>query len=135
MLQITEYKSKVLGETRQTNHLKHICRINLNKLILAHLNINSIRNKFESVVKEISSNVILLMLSETKLDDSFLKGQFLIKALGDPFRINRNANGGGILFYVREDIPAKLLSVETLPTESFFIEINLQKKMVSFLFL
>ena len=75
------------------------------------------------------------MLSETKLDDSFLKGQFLIKALGDPFRINRNANGGGILFYVREDIPAKLLSVETLPTESFFIEINLQKKMVSFLFL
>ena len=55
------------------------------------------------------------MLSETKIDGSFPKGQFLIKGFGDPFRIDRNVNGGGILFYVREDIPAKLLSVETLP--------------------
>ena len=100
-----------------------------------HLNINSIRNKFESVVKDISSNVDLLMLSETKIDDSFPKGQFLIKGFGDPFRIDRNVNGGGILFYVRKDIPEKLLSVETLPIESFYVKINLRKKMVSFLFL
>ena len=124
----TEFKSKGFEETRETNHLKHIRRSNLNKLIFAHLNINSIRNKFESVVKDISSNVDLLMLSETKIDDSFPKGQFLIKGFGDPFRIDRNVNGGGILFYVREDIPAKLLSVETLPTESFYVEINLRKK-------
>ena len=58
------------------------------------------------------------MLSETKIDDSFPKGQFLIKGLADPFRIDKNVNGGGILFYVREDIPAKLVSVE----------INLPKK-------
>ena len=64
------------------------------------------------------------MLSETKIDDSFPKGQFLIKWLGDPFRLDKNVNGGAILFYVREDIPAKLLSLETLPTESFFHEIN-----------
>ena len=68
------------------------------------------------------------MLSETKIDDSFPKGQFLIKGFGDPFRIETNVNRGGILFYVREDIPAKLLSVETLPTESFYVEINLRKK-------
>ena len=37
--------------------------------------------------------------------------QKLIKGLGDPFRIDRNVNGGGILFYVREDIPTKVLSV------------------------
>ena len=35
---------------------------------------------------------------------------------------------GGILFYVREDVSAKLLSIETLPTESFCVEINLRKK-------
>ena len=103
--------------------------------MFAHLNINSIRNKFESAVKEISSNVELLTLSETKIDDSFPKGQFLIQGFDDSFRIDRGVNGGGILFYVREDILAKLLSVETLPTESFFVEINLLKKMVSFLFL
>ena len=68
------------------------------------------------------------MLSETKIDDSFPKGQFLIKGFGDPFRIDRSSNGGGILFYVREDILAKLLSVETLPTENFFIEINLRNE-------
>ena len=42
--------------------------------------------------------------------------------------IDRNVNGGGILFYVREDIPAKVLSVETLPTESFYVQIDLRKK-------
>ena len=75
------------------------------------------------------------MLSETKLDHSFSKGQFLIKGFGDPFRIDGNSNAGRILFYVREDISAKLLSVETLPTESIFIVSNLQKKMISFPFL
>ena len=39
----TEYKSKVFGETSETNHLKYIRRYDLNKLIFAHLNINSIR--------------------------------------------------------------------------------------------
>ena len=92
-------------------------------------------NKFESVVKDIGSNVDSLMLSETKLDHSFSKGQFLIKGFGDPFRIDGNSNAGRILFYVREDISAKLLSVETLPTESIFIVSNLQKKMISFPFL
>ena len=60
------------------------------------------------------------MLSETKIDDRFPKGQFLIKGFGDPFRIDRNANEGGVLFCARENIPAKLLSTETLPRESFF---------------
>ena len=92
-------------------------------------------NKFESVVKDIGSNVDSLMLSETKLDHSFSKGQFLIKGFGDPFRIDGNSNAGRILFYVREDISAKLVSVETLPTESIFIVSNLQKKMISFPFL
>ena len=82
-----------------------------------------------------SSNVNLLMLSETKIDDSFRKGQFLIKNFGDRFRIDRNVNGGGILFYVREDIPAKLLSVETLPTEIFLLKLIYGKEMFNFLFL
>ena len=127
----TEYKSKDFRETSKTNHFKYIRRSKLNKLIFAQLNINSIKNKSESVVKDKSSNVDLLMLSETKIDDSFPKGQFLIKGFGDPFRTDRNVNGGGILFYTREDIPAKLPFVET----AFFVEINLWKKMISFLLL
>ena len=63
-----------------------------------------------------------------KIDNSFPKGLFLIKGFCEPFRIDRNIHGGGILFYVREDIPVKLLFVEPLPTECFFVEINLQKR-------
>ena len=56
------------------------------------------------------------MISETKIDGSFPKGQFQIKDFSDPFRVDRNTHGGGILFYAREDIPVKLLSVKNLPT-------------------
>ena len=36
--------------------------------------------------------------------------------------------GGGILLYVREDIPSKLLLVEENPIEGLFVEINLRNK-------
>ena len=68
------------------------------------------------------------MISETKVDNSFAKGQFLIKGFWEPFRIDRKLHRGGILFYAREDIPAKLLSVELLPTECLFVEVNLWKR-------
>ena len=91
-------------------------------------NSSSIRNKFEFLEKDLASNIDLLMISETKIDNSFPKGQFLIKGFCEPFRIDRNIRGGGILFYVREDIPVKLLSVEPLPTEFFVVKINLRKR-------
>ena len=67
------------------------------------------------------------MLSETETDDKLPKGRFLIKGSGDPFGTDRIVNGKGILFYVREDIPTKLLSVKTLPSEGCIVEINLRK--------
>ena len=43
--------------------------------------------------------------------------------------MDRNRNGGGILIYVREDIPSKLLLKHNFPDdiEGIFIEINLRK--------
>ena len=41
--------------------------------------------------------------------------------------MDRNANGGGILLYIREDIPSKLLNTD-LSIEGFFVEIRLRKK-------
>ena len=37
-------------------------------------------------------------------------------------------NSGGIVLYIREDIPSKLLSIERDLTEAFFVEINLHNK-------
>ena len=52
------------------------------------------------------------MRSEKKLDDSFPKGQFLIKGFTEPYRLDRNSQGGGIMLFIREDIPSKLLPIE-----------------------
>ena len=55
-------------------------------------------------------------------------GQFIIEGFDVPYRVDRNANDGGIMLFVKENIPSKLLSVENSPTETFFVEINLRKK-------
>ena len=83
-------------KTSKNNHVKYIRRSNLNKLIFAKLNMNSTRNKFESVVKDIGSNIDLHMFSETEINDSFQKGQFLIKGFGYLFRIDTNVNGENV---------------------------------------
>ena len=108
--------------------LKAIRKSNLNRIVVARLNINSLRNKFDYLIKQITGNIGILMISETKLDSSFPTGQFLINGYSEPFRIDRNSQGGGIMLYVREDIPSKLVGVETSPTEGFYVEINLRKK-------
>ena len=50
----------------------------MNKVIFAHLNINSIRNKFEELISQVKGTVDVLMISETKIDDSFPIVNFLI---------------------------------------------------------
>ena len=84
------YKSNRKKLWTETNHLKSLPKSNLNRLIFAYLNINSIRNKFEFS----ASNVDLLIISETKIGNSFPKGQFLIKSFCEPFRIGRNIHTG-----------------------------------------
>ena len=68
------------------------------------------------------------MISETKLDDTFPTWQFLIDGFKTPFRLDRNKNGGGIMLFVREGIPAKFLSFASSPTEGFYVELNFRKK-------
>ena len=67
------------------------------------------------------------MISETKLDPSFPTGQFYIHGFSEPYRFDRNSSGGGILLYIREDIPSKLILTK-MTIEGFFVEINLRKK-------
>ena len=99
--------------------LQTISKDDLNKLIFVHLNINSIRNKFDSLADIIKDNIDILMISETKVDDFFLVGQFFLDGFGTPFRLVRNRNGGGIILFVRNDIPAKVISTDDRPIESF----------------
>jgi hypothetical protein len=129
LLSDKEYKS---NNSENVVSLKQIRRKNINRIIFAYLNINSLRNKFDFLVDQCKGNVDVLMISETKLDSSFPVGQFLIEGFSMPFRLDRNKNGGGIMLFVREDIPVKLLSTEVHPIESFYIEINISKKKMGF---
>ena len=63
---------------------------NLNIIVVGYLNINSIRNKFDFLAHQVKGNIDILMISETKLDESFPAGQFLLIGYSVPFRFNRN---------------------------------------------
>ena len=82
---------------------------NANKIIIAHLNMNSVGNKFDISADIVKDNVDILMISESKLDDSFPDSQVLRQGFGKPFRLDRNRNGGGIMLFIRSDIPAKVI--------------------------
>ena len=69
------------------------------------------------------------IVAETQLDDSFPKAQFCIDGFSIPYRLDRNRNGGGLMIYVRDDIPGKLSTKHNLPedTEVAFFELNFRK--------
>ena len=67
------------------------------------------------------------MITEAILDDSFPTMQFNVEGYYT-FRLDRNEYEGGILLYVRDDIPSKFISMKNSTIERFFIELNLRKK-------
>ena len=102
---------------------------NVNRLVIGNLNINSIARKFDQLKAIIQGHVDILIVVETKLDSTYPTSQFLIDGYSKPYRLDRNRNGGGVLIYVREDIPTKQLFKHNFPCdiEGMFIEINLRK--------
>ena len=109
--------------------LKNLKITNLKKIVIANLNINSIANKFDQLKTIINNHLDILVLVETKLDDTFPISQFIIQGFSKPYRLDRNRRGGGLLIYVRQDIPSKKLIKHTFPhdIEGLCIEINLRK--------
>ena len=66
----------------------------MNKLIFAHLNINSIRNKFEVLDTQVNGKIDILMISESKADENFLTEHFLIQGFSTPYRLDRDSKVG-----------------------------------------
>ena len=99
-----------------------------NKLIVGHLNINSIRNTFDFLEDVINRNLDIILLSETKLYNSFPSAQFILKGHGAPYRFDRNSKDDGLLFCICEVIPWKILKLRSdCNIESICVEINLRK--------
>ena len=73
---------------------------------------------------QIIENVDVLVISEKKFDGFFPIGQFKIPGFSTRFRRDRNQYGGGLIVFVREDIPANDLSSEITPIEGLYIKLN-----------
>ena len=87
------------------------------------------RNKFLSTAELVKDNIDVFLISETKIDSSFSSQQFAI----DNYKIlrrERNCFGGGLIFYMNENIPCRELSPEQNDSnfEIIFLEITLRNR-------
>lgn len=97
-------------------------------IVIAHLNINSLRNKFDEV-KCIMRNLYLdiFSVSESKLDESFSNNLFRIEQF-NMHRKDRNAHGGGIIVWCRNDLAVRRRpDLETEHIESIVLETHIGK--------
>ena len=69
------------------NELNFMCINHVNKLVFAHLNINSLRNKLEFSIEFVRGKVDILMIKETRIDVSFPLDQFKFKVFHHIFLI------------------------------------------------
>ena len=109
--------------------IKKLKQKNPCNLTCSYLNINSLRNKFHNLFDMIDENIDIICLAETKLDDSFPSSNFLVPGYSSPFRLDINSRSGGLLTYIKETIPCKLLENLIIPKGIQIqpIEINLRK--------
>ena len=94
-----------------------------------HLNINSLRNKFDYFEEIIENKFDVFRVSECKLDLSFPDTQFQIDNY-NMIRKDRNKTRGGLFFYVNQDLSCKIVNTYNFSTniEILTIELVLTKR-------
>ena len=123
---LNDNPSRVLSEIR---------RKSFNRPVIGHININFLEGKFDALKLFIEDKLDVLVVTETKIDDSYPTSQFGIKGFGTPFRHDRNKYGGGVLVYIREHLPCREIPIVNKPRdfEGIFIELTLRKKRCAFI--
>lgn len=76
--------------TNNPNVLDCVRLNNAERLIIGHLAINSLKNKFEMLRQIVQVKLEILLISETKVDPSFPSDQFAIEGFSSAFRIGGN---------------------------------------------
>ena len=99
---------------------------NTHEVMLYHLNVNSQWKKFESVADVIQGTFEIFLLPDTKIDQCFPDNQFYLNNF-KIFRKVRNRFGGGIIFYVNNNLPWKTLIPKVdNETKTIIFELNVQ---------
>ena len=109
-----------------TDFLFNIRKHHSNKIIMAHININSLRNKFHMLTNSVSEYIDILMTSETTLNDTFPHTLHHLQGFSYPYRLDKDSHGSGILVYLRDNIPSNLVKLDQKfeNFEGFFIELT-----------
>ena len=103
---------------------------NPRNVIFSYININSIRNKLNDLNVLVGPHIDILCIAETKLDYSFPNAQFKLDGFCTPYRLEKSSSSGGILTYVRSNMPSRLLTSFVIPEsiQALAIEVNLRKE-------
>ena len=103
LLEVVLVDAKITGndEISDLESLTDVHLQNPKNRIFSYNNINSIRNKFGSLCRLISSHVDILSNAKTKLYYSFPNAQFLISNFYHPFCLDINRNSEVLLVFVR----------------------------------
>ena len=97
-------------ETLENDALNEIRKKNPNRIIITHLNINSIRSKFEMLKEVLGNKINILLISDTKLDDTFPLNQFILEEFTRPHRLDRTTHGGGLMFFCLRGYTVQILT-------------------------
>ena len=94
--------------------------MNPDKLMLGHLNINSIRNKFDALSDLIIGKIDIFLVTETKINESFPNQQFILQGYALPLRRE---------YTIREDILSRVLNIfdNDLEFERILVEVKLHR--------
>ena len=114
-----------------TSDLKKLGYCNPKNMLIGYINIKSLRNKYDPIRSILQNGLSdIFTLSETKLDESFPTAQFHITNFV-LHRKDRNAHGGGVITYIRSDLPHRRrydMEVNASGFEFIILEVQLYKK-------
>ena len=100
---------------------------NPSNFLVAHININSVQFKFEELSILLKNNLVdCLFISETKLNSSHQTALFQVENYKLYRKDNTHDNGGGLMAYIRSDVPSYEEKIETHPCENLAIVTHLQ---------
>ena len=97
------------------------------------MNINSIRNKFDSIRAAIVNYVESFITAETKINETFPTAPFAIDGFHKPLRLDATDKSGGLLVYVRSYLPLRQLTKISSDIQALVFVINLRKEKWFFL--
>ena len=129
LIQDDEDPSRPNGASNIFDKLIQVRKKHPNKFISSYLNINSLRYKFCSIKELLSRNIVdMLIIAETKLDESFPDAQFRVNNY-HLWRNDRNIHGGGLAVYLRSDLASdRKKNLECNKIESICVELYVNNK-------